>query len=43
MLMMYINLPVDSHIQEFTKENVFWNCYWFYIDLTMVGKKPKNK
>ena len=42
MFMMYINLPVNGHIQEFTKENVFCNCYWFYIDLTMVGKKTKE-
>ena len=27
MLMMYINLPVHGHIQEFTKETVFCNYY----------------
>ena len=26
-LMMYINLPVHGHIQEFTKETAFCNCY----------------
>ena len=27
MLMMYINLPVRGHIQKFTKETAFCNCY----------------
>ena len=42
MLMMYIILLVHRHVQEFTKETVFCNCYWFYTDATMVGKKIKQ-
>ena len=42
-LMMYINLPVHDHIQEFTKETGFCNCYWFCSDTTMVSKKIKEK
>ena len=40
--MMYIKLPVHGHIQEFAKETVFCNCYWFYTDVTMVGKKNQR-
>ena len=39
MLMMYINLLVHGHVQEFTKETVFCNCCWFCTDATRVGKR----
>ena len=42
MLVAYIDFPVHGHTHEFLKDTGFCNCYQFWIDAIMVGRRMRK-